>query len=131
MAYSSGILHYRIFIWKKKDAAQLKFGETTQYEPIATCKADKHFNKGAKSLREGMLDAYNTVLFRMRYNKHITRECIIECDGVFYQITSLNSDYHANETQLTCTEMVGTKFERPVSSSAIIGPATPKQEIGS
>ena len=82
------------------------FGETTTYDPAATVWADISFSKGVKSLREGALDAYNTVLIRMRWNNIVTRDSRLQCDGVIYQIQSLHADRQANIIQITATEII-------------------------
>ena len=104
MAYTSGLLRYRITILNKQVASG--FGETTSYQPAACVWADVTWSKGAKALREGALDAYDTVLIRMRYNDIVTRDSRLQCDGVTYQIQSLHADRQANTIQITATEIV-------------------------
>ena len=104
MAYSSGILNHRVTILGKVVAAD--FGETTSYQPVATVWADVTWKKGQKALNEGALDAIDTVLIRMRYNKYVTRESQLVCSGVTYQIQSLHADYNDNTIQITATEIV-------------------------
>ena len=104
MAYTSGLLKYRVTILNKQVATG--FGETTAYQPAATVWADVTWNKGVKALREGALDAYDTVLIRMRWNNIVTRESRLECDGRTYQIQSLHADRQQNIIQITATEIV-------------------------
>ena len=104
MAYTSGLLKYRVTILNKQVASG--FGETTSYQPAATVWADISWSKGVKSLREGALDAYDTVLIRMRYNDIVTRDSRLQCDGVTYQIQSLHADRQDNIIQITATEIV-------------------------
>ena len=104
MAYTSGMLKYRVTILNKQVASG--FGETTSYQPAATVWADVTWSKGAKALREGALDAYDTVLIRMRYNDVVTRDSRLQHDGVTYQIQSLHADRQANTIQITATEIV-------------------------
>ena len=104
MPYSSDILRYRVTILNKQVATG--FGETTSYQPAATVCADVTWSKGVKALREGALDAYDTVLIRMRWNNIVTRESRLQCDGVTYQIQSLHADRQANTIQITATEIV-------------------------
>lgn len=104
MAYTSGMLKYRVTILNKQVASG--FGETTSYQPSATVWADVTWNKGVKALREGALDAYDTVLIRMRYNDIVTRDSRLQHDGVTYQIQSLHADRQANTIQITATEIV-------------------------
>jgi SPP1 family predicted phage head-tail adaptor len=104
MAYTSGLLKYRVTILNKQVASG--FGETTSYQPAATVWADVTWNKGVKALREGALDAYDTVLIRMRYNDIVTRDSRLQHGGVTYQIQSLHADRQENTIQITATEIV-------------------------
>jgi len=104
MAYTSGLLKYRVTILNKQVAAG--FGEATSYQPAACVWADVTWSKGAKALREGALDAYDTVLIRMRWNNIVTRDSRLQCDGVTYQIQSLHADKQDNTIQITATEIV-------------------------
>lgn len=106
MGYSAGMLHWIVTILKKKDPAGKKFGETTTYEKVVKVHANKSWKKGQKALNEGSLDNVDTVMFRMRWNSIITRDCLLECEGVTYQIQSLNADRQGNTIQITATEMV-------------------------
>ena len=106
MGYSSNILRWKVAIMKKKDPGDRAFGAKTEYEQVACVHANMTWNKGVKSLREGALDAYDTVMFRMRWNNIITRDCLLECEGVTYQIQSLHADRRANTLQITATEIV-------------------------
>ena len=105
MGYSTDILIKRIAILNKKDADKIPFGAKAEYEQVACVHAELKFNKGVKSLREGALDAYDTMLIRMRWNNIVTRDCLLECEGVRYQIQSLHADRHDNIVQITATEM--------------------------
>ena len=74
------------------------------------------------------LDAYDTVMFRMRYNKEIDRWCLIQYRGKWYQITSCNEDYQENQIQITATEMVNQKVNivyGPSASQISGGSSTP------
>lgn len=104
MGYSSGILKYRVTILNKQVATG--FGETTSYQPAACVWADVTWSKGVKALREGALDAYDTVLIRMRWNNIVARDSRLQCDGVTYQIQSLHADRQDNIIQITATEVI-------------------------
>ena len=105
MGYSAGMLKHRVAILNKKDADKIPFGAKAEYEQVACVHADMTFSKGVKSLREGALDAYDTVMFRMRWNNIVTRESLLEYEGVRYQIQSLHADKMDNIVQITATEM--------------------------
>ena len=104
MAYTSGLLKYRVTILNKQVATG--FGETTSYQPAATVWADVTWNKGVKALRDGALDAYDTVMIRMRWNNIVTRDSRLQHEDVTYQIQSLHADRQANTIQITATEIV-------------------------
>ena len=106
MGYSSGMLNYMVAVLKKKDPDKKAFGEKTEYEQVACVHANLTWKKGQKSLNEGALDSIDTVMFRMRWNNIITRDCLLECEGVTYQIQSLHADRRANTLQITATEIV-------------------------
>ena len=106
MGYSSGMLNYMVAVLKKKDPDKKAFGEKTEYEKVSCVHANMTWKKGQKSLNEGALDAIDTVMFRMRWNNIITRDCLLECEGVTYQIQSLHADRRANTLQITATEIV-------------------------
>ena len=104
MGYSSGMLKYRVTVLNKQVATG--FGETTSYQPAATVWADVTWSKGAKALREGALDAYDTVMIRMRWNNVVTRDSRLQHGDVTYQIQSLHADRQENTIQITATEIV-------------------------
>lgn len=104
MAYTSGMLKYRVTILNKQVVTE--FGETTSYQPAATVNAGITWKKGQKALNEGALDAQDTVMFRMRYNNIVKRDSRLQHDGVVYQIQSLHADRQDNTIQITATEIV-------------------------
>ena len=106
MGYSSSILQWRVMILKKKDPGEKSFGAKTEYEQVACVHANLAWKKGQKALNEGALDAQDTVMFRMRWNNILTRDCLLECDGVTYQIQSLHADRRENTIQVTATEVI-------------------------
>lgn len=104
MAYTSGLLKERVTIKNKVTASA--FGETTGYADAGTVWADVTFSKGVKSLREGALDAYDTVIIRMRWNNIVNRDSHLVHDGKEYQIQSFHRDYQENIIQITAQEIV-------------------------
>lgn len=105
MSYSSGMLNYKVAILKKKDAAEKKFGAKQEYEQVACVHADVTWKKGQRALNQGVLDAQDTVMIRIRWNNIVTRDCLLECEGVRYQIQSLHADKRENTIQITAVEM--------------------------
>ena len=100
------MLNHMVAILKKKDADKLEFGEKTEYEQVACVHANLTWKKGQKALNEGALDAQDTVMFRMRWNSIVTRDCRLQCEGVTYQIQSLHADRYENTLQITATEVI-------------------------
>ena len=108
MAYSTGLMNKRVKIAKRVDSEGGNFGRSSggqKYTILGEFWAAESFNKGVKSMREGAVDAYDTVMFRMRYNAEIDRWCLVQYQGRWYQIQSFNADYQTNEIQITAIEM--------------------------
>lgn len=107
MAYSTGMMDKRIAIARRAEVEEGSFGESgnTKYEMLGEFWAAEDFNRGTKSLREGALDAYDTIMFRMRFFACIDRWCLIQYNGIWYQIQSFNADKHRNQIQITAVEM--------------------------
>lgn len=125
MAYSTGIMNKRVKIAKRVDSEGGSFGRSSggqKYEWVN--KKDDHgfwaaesFNKGVKSMREGAVDAYDTVMFRMRYNAEIDRWCLVQYHSRWYQIQSFNEDYQTNEIQITAIEMANQNVTIIINNS--------------
>ena len=108
MAYSTGIMNKRITIATRVKQEMGDFGMGSaglEYQILGNFWAAEDFNRGTKSLREGAVDAYDTVMFRMRYNAQIDRWCLIKYHDVWYQIDSFNASYQDNSIQITAREM--------------------------
>ena len=107
--FNIGMRHYRITILNKVAPAEKAFGEKTGYRKDGSLYSSYEFNKGTKALREGSLDAYDSVMFRLNYSgnvaKLITRESLIQFKGKIYQIMSLNADYQENKIIIRATEL--------------------------
>jgi SPP1 family predicted phage head-tail adaptor len=140
MGYSTGMMYKRIKVAKRVDSEGGSFGRSSggqKYTLLGEFWASEKFDKGMKSLREGAVDAYNTVMFRMRYNADIDRWCLIQYQGRWYQIQSFNEDYQTNELQITATEMANQKVtivpqpsNSEISDSDISGGVRDHTEIG-
>ena len=101
-------MNKRIKVAKRVDSEGGDFGRKSggqKYTMLGEFWAAETFNKGVKSLREGAVDAYDTVMFRLRFNADIDRWCLLQYHGKWYQIQSLNDDFQKNEIQITATEM--------------------------
>ena len=107
--FTAGMRNHRITILNKVAPSEKAFGEKTGYKRDGSLNSSYEFNKGTKALREGALDAYDTVIFRLNFSgnaaKTITRESLIEMNGKIYQIQSLNADHQENKIIIRATEM--------------------------
>ena len=126
MAYASGMRNRRVHIMNRKADVEGDFGRNSAgrgYEYTTTVWAAVTFNKGVKSMREGAVDAYDTVMFRMLYTKKVCRESMLVWDDRTFAIQSFNRDYQTNEIQITATEAPGKDLTGlvpvPQSSSEI------------
>ena len=109
MGFSSGFLHDKITVQNRKAAEMGVYGVDStgaEWEDVACLHANVGWQKGTSAMREGALDAYDTVLIRMRWNNIVTRESRLECDGRTYQIQSLHADRQDNIIQITATEVI-------------------------
>lgn len=101
--------NHRITILNKVQPTEKAFGEKTGYRREGSLNSSYEFNKGTKALREGALDAYDSVMFRLNFSgsvaKNITRESLIEMGDKIYQIQSLNADHRENKIIIRATEM--------------------------
>lgn len=105
-------MKYRVTVQNK--VAGKGFGETTKFKDVATVWASVTFTKGMKAMHEGALDAYDTVMIRMRYNDFTTRDSLLIYDGITYQILSFHADKQENEIQITACELVqGAPYPAP------------------
>ena len=93
-------------IRNKKSPTEQTFGDTIEYEDAGCVWANVTWSKGVKALHEGALDAYDTVLIRMLWNKLVRRDSQLVYDGVTYQIQSFHADRQDNTIQITATEIV-------------------------
>ena len=104
-------MNKRVTVAKRATDTQESFGKAGQpkYEILGTFWAAEDFNRGVKSLREGAYDAYDTVMFRMRYHEGVDRWCLLQFHGKWYQIQSFNESYQDNTIQITAIEMANQK----------------------
>ena len=107
MAYTSGMLNKRVTVAKRAADQGSDFGKqgAPKYEILGTYWMAETFTKGVKAMREGAMDAYDTVMFRCRFIKQLDRWCLLKFYGKWYQITSFNEDFQDNQIQITATEM--------------------------
>ena len=108
MAYSTGMMNRRVKVAKRVDSEGGDFGRKSggqKYQMLGEFWAAETFNKGVKSMREGAVDAYDTVMFRLRFHEGIDRWCLVQYQGRWYQIQSFNENFQTNEIQITAIEM--------------------------
>jgi len=125
MGYAAGLLNHRVTIAKRTKAESGQFGYDSAgitYQKVGTFWAGYTWNKGVKALREGAMDAYDTVMFRFRANVPVDKWSLLKCEGKWYQIETLNADPQDNQIQVTAREMVNqdVKLVEPEPSSSEI-----------
>lgn len=106
--YDAGMRSKRITIARRTETTGGQFSQRSagqKYEIIGTYWAGEDHNRGVKAMREGAVDAYDTVMFRMNWYEGIDRWCIIRYEGTWYQIQSFNASRQNNTIQITATEM--------------------------
>ena len=129
-------MNKRVTVAKRTTDDTATFGKSGQpkYEILGTFWMGETFNKGVKAMREGALDAYDTVMFRCRFNKDIDRWCLLKYQGLWYQIQSFNESYQENQIQITAVELAKQKVNivEPYNPSAsqIAGGSTTTHEVG-
>lgn len=108
MGYSTGMLRHRVEVLKVL-GIDGPFGANsgrTVEQSLGSVWAAVDFQRGIKAVREGAVDGTDYVLIRMRWNNIVTRECLLRCEGVTYQITELHADRMENIIQIKAEEIV-------------------------
>lgn len=100
MSYSSGMMNDRVTIFLPH-----REGTRTTYTIGPTVWCNVTWTKGAKALRQGAVDAYETVMIRTRFVSLISRWCRLGVNGKYYTIESLQADKRQNTCQMICTEI--------------------------
>jgi SPP1 family predicted phage head-tail adaptor len=100
------MMNKRVTVAKRAPESGTAKSGQRKYVILGTFWMSETFTKGIKAMHEGALDAYDTVMFRMRYNSVVTRESRILYEGVTYQIQSLHADQQENIVQITATEII-------------------------
>ena len=108
MAFSSGFLNERVIIATRAEEQTGQFGKQGQarYQIFGAVFANAAYSKGTKSLQEGAMDAYSTIIFRCRYHEWIDDWCIIKYRGKWYNIVQpVNGSHEKNEMQIVAQSM--------------------------
>ena len=114
MAYTSGLLKYRVTILNRTEAQQGKFGLDSagvEFESAGTVWASVDFAKGKSALNAGALDAYAVKMVRMRWNTIVNERSRILYGGKTYQIIpeSFNADRQENTIQFLMQQIINDK----------------------
>lgn len=114
-------MNKRVTVAKRATDTQETFGKSgsPKYEILGTFWMAEDYNRGVKSLREGAYDAYDTVMFRCRYNKDFDRWCLLKYHDKWYQIQSFNGSYQENQIQITAIEMANQQVNIAYSTSEL------------
>lgn len=107
MSYSTGMMNKRVAVLSRMAASAGEFGRGSGGQTYVVSQevwAAIDFVRGLSALREGSLDAYDTVMIRMRWNPTVTRESLLWHDGRMYEVQQLNSERQRNQMQITAQE---------------------------
>lgn len=106
MGYSTDILDRRVKIMARTGGGQTDLGKSSgEWTEVCTVWAGVTWTRGAKALRAGALDAYDTVMVRMRWRADVNRDVRIVDGGKTYEVETLNGDRRQNVVQLVCREV--------------------------
>lgn len=102
------MLNKCIQIYRRATEQESTFGKSGQpkYELVGTFWAAESHVKGMKTLQEGAFDAYDKVMFRLRYTDCADRWCVILFRGRWYKIVDYKDDPQVNTIQILSQEMV-------------------------
>lgn len=104
--YEAGFLDTRVTVLNREEHTETEYGrQGGDYVKTGEYWANWHFTKGAQAMREGALEAYDTIMVRMRWHAGINRDSRIEKAGKTYQIVSLNADKRRDEMQMVIVEL--------------------------
>ena len=114
MAYTSGLLKYRVTILNRKEAQQGKFGLDSagiEFEPAGTVWASVDWARGKGAMNTGALDVYGVVIIRMRWNTIVNERSRILHEGKTYQIIgeTFHADRQENIIQFQAQQVVNDK----------------------
>jgi len=105
MAYSSDILNKKIY-YRVGGMQDGEYGRVAkawvEHGPIW---ANVTWSKGAKAMREGVMDAYDSIMVRTRWRSTLTRDCRLRIGDKVYEIDSFNGSYEDDEIQITAREI--------------------------
>lgn len=107
MSYSTGMMNKRVAVLSRMAASAGEFGRGSGGQTYVVSQevwAAIDFVRGLSALREGALDAYDTVMIRMRWNPKVTRESLLWHDGRMYEVQQLNAERQRNQMQITAQE---------------------------
>ena len=107
MSYSTGMMSKRVGVLSRMAARDGEFGRGSSGQAYVVSQvvwASVDFVRGLKALREGAMDAYDTVMFRLRWNPGVTRESLLWHSGHVFEIQQLNAERQRNQLQITAQE---------------------------
>lgn len=104
--YTAGLLNHRITIHPAPTYTDGPYGrQAVPGEPFQRW-ANVTWAKGDKAMREGTMDAYDTIMVRLRYDTKVTRDCKVEIDGTTYRIKTFRPDQRQGTIQITAVEEI-------------------------
>lgn len=104
--YTAGLLNHRITIHPAPTYTDGAYGrQAVPGQPFQRWAA-VDWTRGTKAMREGTMDAYDTIMVRLRYDTKVTRDCKVEVDGTTYRIQSFHADQRQGTIQITAVEEI-------------------------
>lgn len=107
MGYNSAMIRDRITIAYRMTPVDGDYGRNSggvRYTKLGEFWAKVSFSKGMRAMHEGAVDAYDTIMIRMRWNADVNRDSLIAYDDRIFVVQSLNRDYHDNIVQILAVE---------------------------
>lgn len=80
-------------------------GEATAFRKGDTVWAAVDWSRGTRALSMGTVEAYDTIMVRLRWRADVDRWWRLLYDGRFFVIESCNKDMRANTIQVTASEI--------------------------
>ena len=106
MAYSTGLLNKRIQVHNPATAIDGDYGRVGGgYTYVTSLWASVDWSRGTHAMRQGALDAYDTIMIRCRYCAQISKDSHIKYDDRMYQIETIHQDLMKNTCQITASEL--------------------------
>lgn len=111
MAYTTGMLDQRVAVMNRESAETSPWGidgKGIEWREEGEVWASVDWAKGKHALNAGAIDAYATVMIRMRWNRIVTPRSRVRHQGLTYQVIAetFHADKRANTIQFSAQQIV-------------------------